>query len=182
MSGVKQRKRTQRAQSLVEMALIAPVLVIMLLMVIDCGRATYTYSTLAEAARAGARAAITTGSTRPDNSRAIGLARQYGLGLSLSAATCPNDPVPATPTMAPETGLVYIGAPSGSLTGVPNAPAGQAPAAAGTCLWPVVPSYAGHNPLTLTIKYNFQPLTPFGSQFFPGGIVMTVSSTMSTEY
>jgi hypothetical protein len=26
------------------------------------------------------------------------------------------------------------------------------------------------------------PLTPFGSQFFPGGIVMTVTSTMSTEY
>jgi hypothetical protein len=25
-------------------------------------------------------------------------------------------------------------------------------------------------------------LTPFGSQFFPGGIVMTVTSTMSTEY
>ena len=49
-------------------------------------------------------------------------------------------------------------------------------------LMTVPPSYAGHNPLTVTIKYSFMPLTPFGSQFFPGGIVMTVTSTMSTEY
>ena len=44
--------------------------------------------------------------------------------------------------------------------------------------YPNIGDYA----LAVTIKYNFKPLTPFGSQFFPTGIVMTVTSTMSTEY
>lgn len=169
-----------RGQSLVEMALIAPFLVMTLLMIIDCGRAAYTYSTLAGAARSGARAAITTGSNLPNNSRVIGTVIQQAIGLSLSGASCPNNsPVPSNPTMAPETGLVYIGAGPGNTT--TNAPAGE-PASVGGACQAIVPSYATHVPLTVTIKYNFEPLTPFGSQFFPGGIVMTVTSTMSTEY
>jgi Flp pilus assembly protein TadG len=173
-------RRKPSGQSLVEMAMIAPLLVMILLMVIDCGRAAYVYATLADAAREGTRAAITTGNSRPDNNRVITAAEQNAIGLSLNAATCPNDPPPATPAMAANTGLVYIGGGNGTTT--PDAPAGQAAAPAGSCQQPILPSYAGHNPLTLTIKYNFQPLTPFGSQFFPGGIVMTVTSTMSTEY
>jgi Flp pilus assembly protein TadG len=165
---------------MVEMAMIAPILMMMLLMVIDCGRAVYAYATLAGAARAGARAAITTGANRPDNNRVFGAVIQNAIGLSMSAASCPNNsPVPSSPTMPPETGLIYVGpGPSNSAT---NAPGGQAPAVAGACQ-AVVPSYAGHYQLRVTLKYNFQPLTPFGSQFFPGGIVMTVTSTMSTEY
>jgi Flp pilus assembly protein TadG len=173
-------RRKSRGQSLVEMALISPFLVMILLMVIDCGRAAWTYSTLAAAAREGARAAITTGSNRPDNTRVIGVTRQNAIGLSLSGATCPNDtPVPST-TPAAETGLVYVDAGT-TAAGAPNAPSGQAAASGGGCQ-PIVPSYAGHNPLTVTIRYNFQPLTPFGAQFFNGGIVMVVTSTMSTEY
>lgn len=173
-------KRASRGQSLVEMAMIAPFLVMILLMVIDCGRAAYVYATLADAAREGARTAIITGNNRSDNNRVIGAAEQNAVGLSLNAATCPNDPPPASPSMAANTGLVYIGGGNGTTT--PDAPSGQAPAGAGGCVQPVLPSYAGHNPLTLTIKYNFQPLTPFGSQFFPHGIVMSVTSTMSSEY
>jgi Flp pilus assembly protein TadG len=171
----------KRGQSLVEMAMIAPFLVMMILMVIDCGRAVFTYSVLAGAAREGARTAITTGTSRPDNARVISAVVQNAIDLSLSGASCPNtSPVPATPSMSSNTGLIYIGPGPGNST--TNSPAGQAPAAAGACPYAVVPSYAGHYPLTVTIKYNFQPLTPFGSQFFPGGIVMTVTSTMSTEY
>jgi Flp pilus assembly protein TadG len=173
-------RHKHRGQSLVEMAMIAPFLVMTLLMVIDCGRAAWTYSTLAAAAREGARAAITTGNNRPDNNRVIGSAVQNAIGLSLGGATCPNDtPVPST-TPAANTGLVYVGAGNGNTT--PNAPSGQAASSGAGGCQPIVPSYAGHNPLTVTIRYNFQPLTPFGSQFFHGGIVMTVSSTMSTEY
>jgi len=174
-------KRRQKGQSLVEMALISPFLIMILLMVIDCGRAAYDYATLAGAAREAARAAITTGTNRPDNNRVIGAAELNAIGLALNAASCLNDPPPSSPAMAANTGLVYVGAPSGAGPSAPNAPAGQAPAGAGVCQ-AIVPSYAGHNPLTVTIKYNFQPLTPFGSQFFPSGIVMTVTSTMSTEY
>jgi Flp pilus assembly protein TadG len=167
-------KHKQRGQSLVEMALISPFLIMILLTVIDCGRAAYDYSTLAAAAREGARAAITTG-----NNRVIGAVVQNAFGLALSAGSCANDTPAPSPTMSPNTGFVYVGGGNGNLT--PNAPAGQAPASAAGCQ-AVVPSYAGHNPLTVTIRYSFMPLTPFGSQFFPGGIVMTVTSTMSTEY
>jgi len=172
-------KARRRGQSLVEFAMIAPFLIMILLLVVDCGRAAYDYSTLAGAAREGARAAITTGNNRPDNSRVIGAVEQNAIGLSLSSGTCVNDPAPASPAMQANTGLVYVGAGSGNVT--TNAPGGQAPAGVGVC-GAVVPSYAGHYPLTVMVKYNFQPLTPFGSQFFPNGIVMTVSSTMSTEY
>jgi len=174
-------KARRRGQSLVEFAMIAPFLVMILLMVLDCGRAAYAYSTLAAAAREGARAAITTGNNRPDNSRATGAVELNAIGLSLNTGTCVNDQPPASPVMAANTGLVYVGAPADAPAGSPNAPAGQAPSAGGVC-GPVVPSYAGHNPLAVTIKYNFQPLTPLGSQFFPNGIVMTVTSTMDTEY
>jgi Flp pilus assembly protein TadG len=174
-------KRNQTGQSLVEMALISPFLIMILLMVIDCGRAAYDYSTLAGAAREGARAAVTTGSSRPDNGAVLTAVEKNAIGLSLGSSSCVNDPPPASPAMASNTGLVYVGAPTGAGLGAPNAPAGQAPAGAGVCQ-AVVPSYAGHHPLSVTIKYNFKPLTPFGSQFFPSGIVMTVTSTMSTEY
>jgi Flp pilus assembly protein TadG len=174
-------KRRQHGQTLVEMAMISPFLIMILLMMIDCGRAAYAYSTLAGASRDGARAAITTGSTRPDNNYVIAAVQQNAYGVRLNAGTCVNDPPPGGVSgMAPNTGLIYVGAGNGNTT--TNAPAGQAPAsAAGGCL-AVVPSYAGHNALAVKVKYNFQPLTPFGSQFFPNGIVMTVTSTMSTEY
>jgi Flp pilus assembly protein TadG len=173
-------KRKQRGQTLVEMAMISPFLIMILLMMIDCGRAAYAYATLAGVTRDGARAAIITGSTRPDNPWVIAAVRQNAFGVSLNPATCINDPPPASPSMSPNTGLIYVGAGSGNTT--TNAPAGQAPAVAAGGCGAVTPSYAGHSALAVTIKYNFQPLTPFGSQFFPGGIVMTVTSTMSTEY
>jgi len=172
--------RTKHGQSLVEMAMVAPFLMMTLLMMIDCGRAAYAYATLAGAARDGARTAITTGASRPDNNGVIGAVQQNAFGVRLNPGSCVNDAPPASPSMSPNTGLVYVGAGSGNIT--TNAPAGQAAAAAAGGCGAVTPSYAGHNALAVTIKYNFQPLTPFGSQFFPGGIVMTVTSTMSTEY
>jgi Flp pilus assembly protein TadG len=171
--------KRKRGQAMVEMAMISPFLVMILLMIIDCGRAAYDYATLAGAAREGARAAITTGSNRPDNARVIGSVVGNAIGLRVASGSCVNDPPPVSPSMSPNTGLIYVGAGAGNTT--TNAPSGQAPSVGGVC-GPVVPAYAGHYALTVTIKYNFQPLTPFGSQFFPGGIVMTVSSTMSTEY
>lgn len=173
------RRRQSRGQSLVEMALIAPILVTMLLAVIDFGRAAYDYATLSAAAREGARAAIVTGTSKPDNSRVIAAVEKYAVGVALAPGACVNDPAPAAPVIAANTGLVYVGAGNGNTT--PNAPGGQ-PAAGGGACGAVVPSFAGRNPLQVTIKYNFQPLTPFASQFFPSGIVMTVSSTMNTEF
>src|SRR6202022_491480 len=121
-------KRKKRGQSLVEMAMISPFLIMILLMMIDCGRAAYAYATLANAARDGARTAITTGNNRPDNSWVVGAVQQNAYGVRLNPGTCMNDAPPASPSMSPNTGLVYVGAGSGNTT--TNAPAGQAPAAA----------------------------------------------------
>ena len=74
-------KTRRRGQSLVEFAMIAPFLIMILLLVVDCGRAAYDYSTLAGAAREGARAAITTGNNRPDNNRVIGAVEQNAIEL-----------------------------------------------------------------------------------------------------
>jgi Flp pilus assembly protein TadG len=169
----------KRGQAMVELAMISPFLIMILLMVIDGGRAAYDYATLAGAAREGARAAITTGNNRPDNNRVIGAVQMNAIGVSLTPGACVNDAPPPSPSMTGNTGLIYVGAGNGNTT--TNAPAGQAASGAGAC-GAVTPSYAGHYPLTVTIKYSFMPLTPFGAQFFPNGIVMTVTSTMSTEY
>src|SRR2546421_8135116 len=142
---------TKRGQSLVEMALISPFLIMILLMVIDCGRAAYDYSTLAAAAREGARAAITTGNNRPDNNRVTGAVETNAIGLQLNAGSCINDTPPVSPSMPANTGLVYVGAPAGALATAPNAPAGQAPSVGGGCK-PVHPRYAGPNPLNGTLQ------------------------------
>lgn len=52
--------RTQRSggQSLVEFALVLPVLLLLFMLIFDFGRAIFAYSTLSNAAREGARVAI----------------------------------------------------------------------------------------------------------------------------
>ncbi|TMF56671.1 MAG: pilus assembly protein [Chloroflexi bacterium] len=174
------KHRGERAQSMVEMAMIAPILVFILLAVIDFGRAAYDYATLAGAVRDGARSAITSGANRPTSAQVVVAVEKSAFGLQLAQGSCVNDPAPASPSMSANTGLVYVGAgPDNSET---NAPAGESPAGpVGSCA-AVVPSLAGHYQLQVTAKFKFTPLTPFASQFFPGGLVMTVSSTMSTEY
>ena len=54
--------RDTRGQSLVEFALILPMMLVVMFMITEFGRALYTYNVLATAARAGARAAVVSGS------------------------------------------------------------------------------------------------------------------------
>ena len=176
-------RRSRAAQSLVETAMIAPILILMLISVVDFGRAAYVYSTLSNDVREGARTAVHTGATRPTNTDVVAAVRTYGIGLSLSSAGCVNgastSPTMPSPT-APNTGWIYVaGGPGNAST---NAPSGQAAApAAGGCA-AINPSYAGSYLLSVTVKYYFQPLTPLAEQFLGSGLVMTVTSTMSTEY
>src|SRR5437667_12745424 len=116
-------KRASRGQSMVEFAMIAPFLVMILLMVIDCGRAAYDYSTLAGAAREGARAAITTGNNRPDNNRVIGAVEQNAIGLALNSGDCVNDAPPGSAAMQANTRLVDVGAVGGNVS--TNSPRSQ---------------------------------------------------------
>jgi Flp pilus assembly protein TadG len=50
--------RSHKAQSLVEFALILPVLLMFIVIIIDIGRVFYYYTTIFNAAREGARAAV----------------------------------------------------------------------------------------------------------------------------
>lgn len=177
-------RRHSHGQSMVEMALIAPVLLLLLMAMVDFGRAAWIYATLSGAARDGARAAVLTGPNRATNANVVGAAQLYAIGLSLSQAPCVNGqstPNPFTPAPAAgDTGYVYVTGTTQSATY--DAPSGQAPTTGvGTCQ-AANPAFAQHVPLTVTIEYNFQPLTPLAAQFLPSGIVMSVSSTMTTEY
>ncbi len=167
---------------MVEMAMIAPILIVMLVTVLDFGRAAYTYTALADAVREGARVSIHTGQTRPVNTDVVTAVQRYANGLTLSAAPCVNGYTSGglTAPASPNRGYVYIVPGSGSST--VNAPSGE-PAAgiSGSCA-AVNPAFGGTYPLSVTIVYSFQPLTPFGQQFFGGAIVMSVTSTMTTEY
>lgn len=174
--------RTRRAQSLVETALIAPILVMILLTVVDFGRAAYAYSSLSAAAREGARVAIRTGSVRPANSDVLAAVQQNAIGLSVGSAPCVNGYTSGSLTApsAPNTGYVYIVAGASGQT--VNAPGGQNPAAASGSCAAITPADATSYPLSVTIVYLFQPLTPLAQQFLGNNLVMTVTSTMNTEY
>lgn len=176
------RRRGQRAQSLVETALIAPILVMVLLSVVDFGRAAYDYSSLSAAVREGARVAIRTGATRPADSDVLSAVRQNAIGLSVGPGPCVNGYTSGSLTAptAANTGYVYIVA--GISGQAVNAPGGQSPAAASGSCAATTPADAASYPLSVTVVYSFQPLTPLAQQFLGSSLVMTVTSTMNTEY
>ncbi len=172
------RDRERSGQSLVEMAMIAPILLLMLISVIDFGRAAYDYATLSAAVREGARTAAHSGASRPTDSEVVAAVQKYGYGLLLSSGPCANGPITA-PTST-NTGWVFVvGGPGNTVT---NAPSGQAAAAASGGCNAINPSLGGSYILSVTIKYAFQPLTPLAQQFLGNSLVMTVTSSMSTEY
>ncbi len=59
--------RDQRGQSLVEFALVLPMLLVVMLMITEFGRALFQYNVLAQATRAGARQAAVMGRTTAVN-------------------------------------------------------------------------------------------------------------------
>ena len=73
-----------RGQNFVEFAIIAPVLLLLVLIIIDLGRITYSYSALHNAAREGARYGV----INPANTGGIeDRVREYAVGLDQSALT-----------------------------------------------------------------------------------------------
>ena len=71
-------RKKQRGQALVEMALVFPVFILLVMGILDLGRAVWQANTMAEAARQGARYAITapsdcTGITNAATSAAVGV-------------------------------------------------------------------------------------------------------------
>lgn len=182
------RRKARQAQALIEMAMLAPMLFLLLIFVFDLARAAYTWAAISEAVREGARESVTIGTTTTPGSTdnaIIGQVKLFGPNLPLSAvAGCYHGYSSGTATPAPttgNTGYIYIVAPS---AGQPNAPQGQSGVAetvnAGCNAVNVAP--LGTYQLKVVVAYNFQPFTPFAQQFMPGGITMVASSTMYTEF
>lgn len=173
-------RRRAAGQSLVEMAMIAPVLIAILVTTIDMGRAAYIYVTLSNAVREGARVASLTGPNSPTDTAVTDRVRQLAIGVRLSAAACPNNQPVDPPSPAPNTGLVWVAAPASPppTSTTVNAPRGQPAAAAGGGCVAVNPAVRGRYPLSVTVHYYFQPLTPILNASF----VISFTSTMTTEY
>lgn len=65
---VRRARNTELGQSLVEFSLVLPFLLLLLFAIVDFGRAFYTWNTLSNASREGARVAAVQGSTSQINS------------------------------------------------------------------------------------------------------------------
>jgi len=82
--GRRDQVRKERGQSLTEFALILPVLVLLVMAILDFGRAVYAYSVVANAAREGARFAAVSPN---DSVGAVAATTAAAIGLEPSRLT-----------------------------------------------------------------------------------------------
>ena len=171
---------------MVEFAIVAPVLLLLLFGVVDFGRVIYIYATINQAVNEGARTAIRDSPLLPTNTDVETSAKHHAVDVSL-ANPCPNGPVVLTTTPPANQGWLYItepDAPSAVETLAPtleNAPGGQMWSnATGGCS-ATNPAH-DHAPLQVTIRYNFVPFTPLIQQVTANHIVISASATYKTEY
>lgn len=193
MSPVPCARRTARSQSMVEFALIAPVLLLIVFGIVDLGRLIYTYVTISQAANEGARVAIQGQApffVEPQNADVEAAVDQHAVGVAL-ANPCPNGPITSGPSNPPpvDRGYVYItqpidvfgqATPSPPSSSHPNAPGGERGSNAAGCWTPF--QAAGHASLQVTIVYNFAPLTPIIRELVMNHVVLRVYAVYRTEY
>lgn len=174
------RKR-RRAQTMVEFALVAPVMFFLLFLTIDFGRLVYTYGAISWATREGARL-ISLSPQQATDCAVLQRVEQVGRGFplqpdpnSLVGNTDPNNPgPPLAPTtndlIPPGVGYIYI--------------------------WPAVAprtpqdTYCNGNPrrvsqtardVAVQVKYKWLPLMPLISTIMPQITISTIS-VVHTEY
>src|SRR2546430_14985085 len=85
-------RNNQLSQSLVEFAIVAPVLLLLIFGVVDFGRVIYVYATINQAVNEGARRAIRASALLPTNSDVGTAVNQHAVHVSL-AQPCPNRPI-----------------------------------------------------------------------------------------
>ena len=175
----------QRSQAIVEFAIIAPVLLLLLFGIIDFGRVIYYYVTLNQAVNEGARTAIRSSAQLPTNSDVETAVRQHAVDVVL-ANPCPNGPI-TTATPPANQGWIYITEPDPPATveslspTLENAPGGQMWAQSnGTCS--ATSPARNHAALQVTIRYNFLPFTPLVRQVTANNIIISAAATYAVEY
>jgi len=91
---------------MVEFALVAPLLLVLIFGIVDFGRVIYVYITINQAVNEGARAAISDSPLLPTNTDVENAVKRHAVDVSL-ANPCPNGPITsATPPQ--NQGWVYI--------------------------------------------------------------------------
>jgi TadE-like protein len=179
------RASSQHSQSMVEFALVAPVLLLLLFGIVDFGRVIYVYVTINQAVNEGVRTAIRDSALLPTNADVENAVRQHAVDVTL-ANPCPNGPI--TPAAPPANqGWVYITEPDPPAIvqalspTLEDAPGGQKWAfSTGSCS-ATNPAH-DHAPLQVTIRYNFVPFTPLIRQITGNSIIISASAVYSTEY
>jgi hypothetical protein len=177
--------RSQRSQGLVEFALVAPVLLLLLFGVVDFGRVIYIYVTLNQAVNEGARTAIRDSALLPTNADVESSVKRHAVDVSL-ANPCPNGPVTSSVPAANQ-GWIYITEPN-----PPSSPEALSPSlqdAPGGQMWSVSNGTCSatnpahdHAPLQVTIRYNFVPITPLIQQVTANNLIISAAATYQTEY
>lgn len=179
----------QASQTIVEFAIIAPVLLVLIFGVVDFGRAIYIYATINQAVNEGARAAIKASAQLPTNTDVETVVKQHAIDVSL-ANPCPNGPILSSSTPPANGGWVYITEPDAPASVETLAPALQN--APGGTPWAfhanndtncsaTNPAH-DHASLQVTIRYNFVPFTPLIQQLTANHIILSASATYRTEY
>ena len=175
----------QRSQAIVEFALIAPILILLLFVIVDFGRVIYIYATLNQAVNEGARTAIRDSALLPTNADVESAVRQHAVDVSL-ANPCPNGPITSA-TPPTNQGWIFITEPNPPATvealspSLENAPGGQMWAVPSGSCSATNPAH-DHAPLQITIRYNFVPFTPLIQQLAANHIVISAAAAYKTEY
>ena len=171
---------------MVEFAIVAPVLLLLLFGVVDFGRVIYIYATINQAVNEGARTAIRASAQLPTNADVEAAVKQHAVDVSL-ANPCPNGPIVANSTPPANQGWIYITEPDAPPTvetlspSLENAPGGQMWGNATGACSATNPAH-DHAPIQVTIRYNFVPFTPLIQQVTANHIVLSASATYKTEY
>ena len=104
----KPRRTFQRGQELAEYALLLPVFLLLVMVIVDMGRATYYYSVVQNAAREGARAGVV---LDPDDplweEKVEDAARQKAIGLHTDRVAVVSSLVEQDPYLLVKVGITY---------------------------------------------------------------------------
>ena len=166
-------------QSMVEFALLLPVLVLFIFGILDFGRSIYYYTAVSQAVGEAARAASLAPSSLPTNADVLAAARAQAGWIDLGP--CPNGSV-TTSGLNPGKAWLFIGNPTAPNT--PNSDGANAPGGepgTGGCTATRAGSQ-NHDQLQVTVVYNFTPFTPLISQITGSQILLSSTSVIPVEY
>jgi hypothetical protein len=174
------QNRRQHAQSMVEFALIAPVIFFLLFLLIDFGRLVYTYSAVSWSAREAARV-VSMQPQAASDCLALSVAESTSQGFilkpdenSIAGNSDPNGTGTPNADQHPQAGLgkIYI------WPAVATAAPADAPANCNGSPRAIAPTVQD---VAVQIKYTFLPLMPLISNIIPP-ITITTISVVHTEY